>query len=452
MTSALSCATNNPVTSNAVTQTITAMSAPAVTITATTPGCVGTSVTFTAHPVNGGSTPFYQWKVNGANTGTNSPIFASSTLNENDLVTVVMTSNSSCATTPTATSQGFVVHFIAGATPSVNITATAPGCVGTSITFTATSVNGGTTPSYQWKVNGTNAGTNSSTFTSSTLNENDVVVVVMTSSSACVTTNTATSQGFVVHFATAGTTSVTITASPANICLGTSVTFTAVPVNGGAAPFYQWKVNGINAGTNNAAFTAVNLANNDRVEVVMSGTAACGPAYTVGSNIILMNVQQLAIPVITLNGQALTVTNPDAAANYTWQVLSNNTWANVVPAATGITYVPSNAGTYRVKAAKGSCIQYSGSQVTSLVSPNSDFIYLRPNPAHNFVRLDSIRLSKKWKVVDITDMTGRRVLPLINIANLPTVTIDISMLPPGTYLAIIKKEDGVHVTKKFVKL
>ena len=88
----------------------------------------------------------------------------------------------------------------------------------------------------------------------------------------------------------------------------------------------------------------------------------------------------------------------------------------------------------------------------SLVSPTSDFIYLRPNPANNFVRLDSIRLSKKWKVVDITDMAGRRVLPLIDISNRPAITIDISMLPPGTYLAIIKKEDGVHVTKKFVKL
>jgi hypothetical protein len=172
----------------------------------------------------------------------------------------------------------------------------------------------------------------------------------------------------------------------------------------------------------------------------------------VGSNIIIMSVQLLAVPVITLNNQVLTVTNPDAAATYTWQVLNNNTWANVVPTATGITYTASNAGTYRVKGVKGSCIQYSVSQVTSLVSPTSDFIYLRPNPAHNFVRLDSIRLSKKWKLVDITDMTGRRVLPQVDIVNRSTVTIDISMLPPGTYLAIIKKEDGVHVTKKFVKL
>ena len=75
--------------------------------TPTTTICSGNNVTFTATPTAGGSNPSYQWKINGTNTGTNSPTFTSSTLNNNDSVTVVMTTNNSCV--QTATSNAIVL-------------------------------------------------------------------------------------------------------------------------------------------------------------------------------------------------------------------------------------------------------------------------------------------------------------------------------------------------------
>ena len=48
--------------------------------------------------------------------------------------------------------------------------------------FTAVAVNAGATPIYQWKLNGTNTGTNSSTYNNPTLGNNDVVTCVLTPS------------------------------------------------------------------------------------------------------------------------------------------------------------------------------------------------------------------------------------------------------------------------------
>jgi hypothetical protein len=66
-------------------------------------------------------------------------------------------------------------------------------CTGTNVTFTATPTNGGT-PSYQWKLNGNNVGTNSNTYQNAGLLNGEVVTVVMTSSLACANPTTATSN------------------------------------------------------------------------------------------------------------------------------------------------------------------------------------------------------------------------------------------------------------------
>src|SRR5205823_651162 len=116
-----------------------------------------------------------------------------------DVVTVVMTSSLACANPTTGTSNSITMAVTATVAPSVSIAA-APGntiCTGTNVTFTATPTNGGT-PSYQWKVNGVNAGTNSNTFQSSTLANGDVVTVVITSSLACASPIIATSNSITV--------------------------------------------------------------------------------------------------------------------------------------------------------------------------------------------------------------------------------------------------------------
>jgi hypothetical protein len=180
---------------------------------------------------------------------------------------------------------------------SVTISA-APGntvCAGTSVTYTANPVNPGSTPSYQWKVNGMNAGTNSAVFTYVPVN-GDNVNVILTSNASCISGNPATSNTIVMTVTAALPVSVTISASPGNtVCNGTSVTFTATPVNPGTSPAYQWKVNGTSAGTNSPTFTYVPV-NGDNVNVVLTSNASCVSGNPATSNTIVMTVSS-AVPV-----------------------------------------------------------------------------------------------------------------------------------------------------------
>lgn len=58
-------------------------------------------------------------------------------------------------------------------------------CKTSPVIFTAVPVNGGSNPSYHWKVNGVNAGTIQNTFTTTDLKDGDWVSCVMTSSVSC---------------------------------------------------------------------------------------------------------------------------------------------------------------------------------------------------------------------------------------------------------------------------
>ncbi|MFV5689057.1 PKD-like domain-containing protein [Flavobacterium sp. ZT3R25] len=169
--------------------TVNNISVPSVSILANpvSPICSGTSVTFTATPINGGSTPAYQWYLAGIAVGTNSPTFTTNSLVNGNQVKVEMTSNAICPAPATVTSNILTMTVNPLLTPSVTIEATETTfCAGTSVTFSVDALtNGGLTPTYQWRLNGTLVGTNSNSFTSSTLSNNDVITLDVTSSASC---------------------------------------------------------------------------------------------------------------------------------------------------------------------------------------------------------------------------------------------------------------------------
>jgi gliding motility-associated-like protein len=188
------------VNSASATLTVTAPVTPAISITASAnPVCQGTGVTFTASITNGGAAPVYQWTKNNLNVGTNNVTYTDNALVNGDVIRCILTSNANCVTGNPASSNAITMTVNPTVSPSVAITASAnPICPGTTVTFTATSTNGGSAPSFQWKKNNVNVGTNSTVYTTNILANGDVITCVLTSNANCVTSNPANSNGIVM--------------------------------------------------------------------------------------------------------------------------------------------------------------------------------------------------------------------------------------------------------------
>ncbi|NVO10127.1 MAG: T9SS type A sorting domain-containing protein [Bacteroidales bacterium] len=350
--------------------------------------CAGTSVTFTAAPINCGTAPVYQWFVNGSTVGTNSPTYTFIPTN-GQAVKCVMTSNATpCLTGSPATSNTITtaVNPLLPASVSIVVSPASEVCTGTSVTFTATPTNGGTTPVYQWKVNGSPVGINSSTF-NFIPSDGQTITCTMTSNATCNTGSPATSNAITMKVNPFLPASVSISASPMGaVCTGTSVTFTATPTNGGTTPVYQWKVNGSPVGTNINTYTFIPI-NGQIVSCVMTSNATpCLTGSPATSNTVTMIVSPVSVggnissnqiicyndtpQSLTLSGNTGTVlkwkqsTDPSFASYTEFNETSNTLSGISIGALIATTY-------FRAVVKSGACSMTESSTATITVNPSS---------------------------------------------------------------------------------
>jgi hypothetical protein len=312
VTDASGCAADTNVTVN-----VDPVLVPSVSIAAS-PGtsiCAGTSVTFTATPTNEGSTPVYQWLKNGGPVGTNSTTYSDNGLLNGDVITLELTSNALCASPTLVTSNTLTMTVNPIQTPVVSISAN-PGttiCAGTNVTFTASTVDEGTAPIYQWYLNGSPVGTNSTTYSNNGLLNGDVVAFVLTNNDPCTTPVSDTSNLLAISVVSSVTPSVSIVVSPGStICPGSSATFTATATNAGTLPSYQWFVNATPVGTNSATYVGSTLVTGDQVLCEVTSNDPCASPTSINSNTITMTVGDAVAPTAVC--QNLTV-SLDAGGN-----------------------------------------------------------------------------------------------------------------------------------------
>lgn len=311
--------------------------------TTTTTVCANTTVNFSAAVNNAGASPVYQWKINNNITGTNQATFSSNTLNNGDIISCDLRITGACGEPIIISSNNISISVTPATTPAISVALTSSDvCAGDAQTFTAQISNGGPTPVYQWQINGTNAGANNPTFSSTALRNGDIIRCLLTSNANCAAPVTLTSNSITVKVQTIVTPAVNISTNNASVCKNGTASFVAVAINAGNAPAYQWQINGVNAGSNNAVFASNTLANGDVITCNLTSDAVlqCVTGSFATSNAIRITVLDQASPTvqITTNAAAIcegtnavfTTTVQNAGVNnfYQWKLNDVNTGSN----------------------------------------------------------------------------------------------------------------------------
>ncbi|HPS27563.1 MAG TPA: cohesin domain-containing protein, partial [Bacteroidales bacterium] len=169
------------------------------------------------------------------------------------------------------------------------------------------------------------------------------------------------------------TPSVIVSTPSTTICSGASVTFTATVTNAGATPFYQWKINGMNTGTNSSTYSSSTLVNNNQISCTVTSSNACNTINPVSSNVVAMTVlPSPSAPVASSNSpvSAVSVLNlyasTIATATYYWtgpNGFNSSTQNPVIPNAT-----TNMSGKYYVSATVNGCTSRADSTVVNVTA------------------------------------------------------------------------------------
>ncbi len=288
--------------------------------------CAGETVNASVSNVQfGGSNPQFEWKVNGQTVATNgNQTFAFSNLNDGDQLGVTLVTNETCVTSSTASTSSELVTVNPMVTPTISISADKTNiCSGDLVSFASTS-NGGT---ISWELNGQSVG-NGSAYQSSSLNDGDKVVAVLTSNATCASATMATSNEETINVNPMVTPTISISADKTAICSGDLVSFTSTS-NGGTI---SWELNGQSVGTG-STYQSSSLNDGDKIVAILTSDATCTSASTATSNEESISVTPLVTPAISIasnkssicEGESMTFTATASSGTIDWKVNGQST-------------------------------------------------------------------------------------------------------------------------------
>ena len=203
----------------------------------------------TGTPPSNGTSPTYQWQSSPDNstftdiTGATSINFQPAALSATTYYRLMQNATGTCTGPKPTNTVTIAVNPLLPVSLTIAVTAN-PVCAGTVVTYSATPVNGGSSPVYHWKIDGGNIpGATSSSFINIP-SDGDVITCELTSNATCASGSPALSSPIAMIVNPILPVAVAVTPSANPVCAGTAVTYTAAPINGGTTPVYQWMVNG----------------------------------------------------------------------------------------------------------------------------------------------------------------------------------------------------------------
>jgi hypothetical protein len=353
---------------------------------------------------------------------------------------------------------GAVLTVAPPVVPSVSIGASATlVCSGSSVTFTATPVNEGVSPAYQWYVNGIPTVTGT-TFSYVPAN-GDVVTVTLYPGGICAVPDSATVD-YTVVVTPLATPGVSISVNPGNpSCLGDPVMFTAIPVSGGTAPAYRWTKNGVNVATGPSYIYTP--ANGDVVYCMITSSYVCRSIDSAFSANTIMTVQASApLPVVSISALpgttispgetvALTAVATGAAGPLDYQWILNGTAISgaTTPVYTTNTYVNGDIVTCRVSNTDPcadfvlkSVLISTGTTGFYETGDRSNSLVIVPNPNKGVFSLTGDLNIADNAYLSIKNMLGQEVFgkQVIALSSRLNETITTDKLPAGMYLLEIR--------------
>ncbi|MDP1621877.1 MAG: YCF48-related protein [Bacteroidales bacterium] len=264
------------------------------------------------------------------------------------------------------------------------------------------------------------------------------------------------------------TVSVTISADVNPVPAGNEVILTALPVNGGTTPSYQWMLNGINTGTDNPVFTFT-PANNDAVTCTLTSDEACATGNPAVSNEIILSVIPATVSLLNImvaDGQ----TNCYNALQTIYVAGGGNTFtvqaggSATMIAGQNIIYLPgttADSGAYMLgyitldgnycttpsNPLVSNLLKDGESQATGNNVPVTDNFRIYPNPTTGIFTLEQTGfVSEQPLKLEIYTMLGKRLVS-DNIAGEKKHQFNLGDVPAGIYIIRIMTGEKIESIK-----
>lgn len=295
VTSSEQCAVPRTATSNGLQYTnILPLDTASLTVVKLTSGtvCAGDTVQFSTSAKQAGDTPQYQWYRNNSLIVNNLSTLKIANLNNNDTIKAVMTSSQKCLIKNPVESNKLVTTITPRTNASVRITADKTDiCASDTITLVANPTGSGTTPQYQWLLNGSNiANANAFFHKTNTLKNDDKLRVQMFSSEVCPSIRPALSDEMVITVNNRLTPTVTLAANKSELCLKENIVFTTNASFLGSTPQYKWLRNNLLINNLSPSYSTDSLRAGDSIRVIVTSSERCVTKSKDTSNVVAPKV------------------------------------------------------------------------------------------------------------------------------------------------------------------